>query len=284
MLVMGNKKIGLALSGGGARGLAHIGFLRVLEESGIHIDLLSGTSFGGIIAAAYAAGFSVDFIEQEALKLSKVRELIKLIDVNPARRGLMEGNKVKEYMTRLFGADRQIETLDLPLTLNAVDIKTGKEVIFSQGPLVTAIMSTIAIAGIFPAVRYKDYLLVDGGTLNNLPIDHARAMGANIVIAVDVQIDPHHEKMPYQEATKPHGLFSLPEYFSDFYRTQLIMINELKEANLKVHHPDILISPKISSDINMFSVFTRASEVIEAGKEAARERLPELLELCRNDT
>jgi NTE family protein len=196
----------------------------------------------------------------------------------------MEGNKVKEYMTRLFGADRQIETLDLPLTLNAVDIKTGKEVIFSQGPLVTAIMSTIAIAGIFPAVRYKDYLLVDGGTLNNLPIDHARAMGANIVIAVDVQTDPHHEKMPYQEATKPHGLFSLPEYFSDFYRTQLIMINELKEANLKVHHPDILISPKISSDINMFSGFTRASEVIEAGKEAARERLPELLELCRSDT
>ena len=281
---MGNKKIGLALSGGGARGLAHIGFLRVLEESGINIDLLSGTSFGGIIAAAYAAGFSVDFIEQEALKLSKVRELIKLIDVNPARRGLMEGNKVKEYMTRLGGADLQIETLDLPLTLNAVDIKTGKEVIFSQGPLVTAIMSTIAIAGIFPAVRYKDYLLVDGGTLNNLPIDHARAMGANIVIAVDVQIDPHHEKMPYQEATKPHGLFSLPEYFSDFYRTQLIMINELKEANLKVHHPDILISPKISSDINMFSGFTRASEVIEAGKEAARERLPELLELCRSDT
>jgi NTE family protein len=281
---MRNKKIGLALSGGGARGLAHIGFLRVLEESGIHIDLLSGTSFGGIIAAAYAAGFSVDFIEQEALKLSKVRELIKLIDVNPARRGLMEGNKVKEYMTHLFGADRQIETLDLPLTLNAVDIKTGKEVVFSQGPLVTAIMSTITIAGIFPAVRYKDYLLVDGGTLNNLPINHARAMGANIVIAVDVQIDPHHEKMPYQEATKPHGLFSLPEYFSDFYRTQLIMVNELKEANLKVHHPDILISPKISPDINMFSGFTRASEIIEVGKEAAREHLPELLELCRNDT
>jgi len=280
---MKNKKIGLALSGGGARGLAHIGFLQVLEEAGIHIDLVSGTSFGGIIAAAYAAGFSVDFLEQEALKLSKIRELIKLIDVNPARRGLMEGNKVREYMERLFGADRLIETLPMPLTLNAVDINTGKEVVFSQGPLVTAIMSTIAIAGIFPAVKYQDYLLVDGGTLNNLPIDHVRTMGADVVIAVDVQIDPHHEKVPYLETIKSHGFFSLPEYFSDFYRAQIIMINELKEINLKVHHPDILIYPDMSPEINMFSGFTRAGEVIEAGKKAACEHLPELLALCRTD-
>jgi NTE family protein len=284
MRVMKNKKIGLALSGGGARGLAHIGFLRVLEEEGIQVDMISGTSFGGIIAAAYAAGFSVDLLEKEALRLSRIRELIKLIDVNPARRGLMEGNKVREYMTQLFGADRQIESLPLPLTLNAVDIKTGKEVVFSKGPLLTAIMSTIAIAGVFPAVKYKDYLLVDGGTLNNLPIDHARAMGADIVIAVDVQTDPHHEKAPYPESTEPRGFFSLPEYFSDFYRAQIIMINELKEANLKIHPPDILISPDISPEINMFSGFTRAGEVIEAGKEAAQKNLPELLEMCRDDS
>ena len=276
---MKNKKIGLALSGGGARGLAHIGFLRVIEEAGIHIDMLSGTSFGGIIAAAYAAGFSMDRIEQEALKLSKVRELIKLIDLHPARRGLMEGNKVKEYMSNLFG-DRQIENLDLPLTLNAVDIKTGAEVVFSKGSLVTAIMSTIAIAGIFPAVKYKNYLLVDGGTLNNLPINHARAMGADVVIAVDVQTDPHHEKIPYQESKSTFGIFSFPEYFSDFYRAQIIMVNELKEANLKIHRPDILICPEMSPEINMFSGFTRASEVIEAGKEAARNHLPEILQLC----
>ena len=279
---MKNKKIGLALSGGGARGLAHIGFLRVLEDAGVHIDMLSGTSFGGIIAAAYAAGFSMDYVEQEALKLSNLRELIKLLDINPARRGLMEGNKVKEYMTRLFGADRQIENLNLPLTLNAVDIKTGKEVVFSKGPLITAIMSTIAIAGIFPAVRYKGYLLVDGGTLNNLPINLARAMGADVVIAVDVQNDPHHEKIPYQEPKRTLGFFSFPEYFSDFYRAQIIMINELKEANLKIHRPDILISPDMSPDINMFSGFTRASEVIESGKEAARDRLPEILQLCQS--
>ena len=111
-------KIGLALSGGGARGLAHIGVLKVLEQEGIPIDFLAGTSMGGVIAAAYASGLSVDYIEKESLRMARLRNLITLLDRSLPRRGLVEGQKVQEYLTTHLG-DKTFEEMKIPLSLVA---------------------------------------------------------------------------------------------------------------------------------------------------------------------
>jgi len=110
------RKVGLALSGGGARGLAHIGVLKILEQEGIPIDYLAGTSMGGVIAAGYAAGLGIDLMEQEALRMASLRRLLPLTDLSPLRRGLFEGQKVREYLTRHLG-DRTFDELRVPLDL-----------------------------------------------------------------------------------------------------------------------------------------------------------------------
>ena len=118
------SKIGLALSGGGARGLAHIGVLKVLEQEGIPIDCLAGTSMGGLIAAAYAAGLSPDFLEQEAVHMGSVRQLLTLAEPPLPRRGLFEGQKVSEYLRGHLG-ERTFDDLRMPLALVAVDLDGG---------------------------------------------------------------------------------------------------------------------------------------------------------------
>jgi len=144
---MAKIKVGLALGGGGARGLAHIGVLKVLEREGIQIDCLAGTSIGGVIAAAFAQGRTAEELEAEATKFSKVRHLVSLLDPNPARRGFLEGNRVRKYLLSLFGPDQSFENLKIPLILNAVDLNTCAEIAISEGPLLPAIYGTIAVPG-----------------------------------------------------------------------------------------------------------------------------------------
>jgi NTE family protein len=122
-----SPRIGVAFSGGGARGLAHIGVLKVLQEANIYIDCISGTSMGGIIAGLFSAGVSVEKLESIALNLSNTKQLIKLVDLSPPRRGLLKGDKVKDLLLELLGEDCQIEHLDIPLALAAVDLRTNKD-------------------------------------------------------------------------------------------------------------------------------------------------------------
>jgi len=182
------RTVGLALSGGGARGLAHIGVLKVLEREGIPIDYLAGTSMGGVIAAGCAAGLSPEFMEQEALRMTSLRRLLALADPSLPRRGLFEGQKVHEYFIGHLG-DRTFDDLRVPLTLVAVDLNTGREVFLSQGQVADAVRATVALPGIFRPVERDGQLLVDGGLLDNLPADAARHIGADVVIAVDVISD-----------------------------------------------------------------------------------------------
>jgi NTE family protein len=272
-------KIGLALSGGGARGFAHVGVLKGLETAGIEIDYLAGASMGGMIGACYAAGKSADELEERVLELSRMRQLMKLIDLAPYRRGLLEGNKVRAYLADLIDEECTFESLQIPLSVTAVDLLQGKEVVLNHGLLLPAIMSTIAIPGLFPPHTLGSYRLVDGGVLNNLPFDHVRSMGADIVIAVDVQLDPHYE-LPWQDLPeKPNWPIRLPDFFLDFYRAELIMISAINRMRLQNCPPDMLIRPPIPPDITMFLGFPHGKQIIEAGEEAIQGALPSIIEI-----
>jgi NTE family protein len=272
---MDKPKIGLALSGGGLRGFVHIGILKVFEEAHLPIDFISGTSMGGIIAAAYASGIPMNEMEEIALKLSNLRELMKLVDPSPQRRGLLEGQRVHDFLAKLF-IDRTFETLKIPLAIPAVDIIQSREVVFTHGLVLPALMATTAVPGLFAPVKIGQYRLIDGGILNNLPVDCVRSLGANFVIAVDAQPDPFQEKPWQEQEDPPHFPLPLPSFFLDFYRAELIMIAEITQRKLKETCPEVFLRPPIPNDIMMFLGFHRIREVINAGEECAREALAKI--------
>jgi NTE family protein len=270
------RKVGLALSGGGARGLAHIGVLKVLEQEGIPVDYLAGTSMGGVIAAGYAAGLSPDFMEQEALGMTSLRRLLALADLSPLRRGLFEGQKVREYLASHLG-DRTFDDLRVPLALAAVDLNSGQAVYLGQGRVVDAVRATVALPGVFTPVERDGQLLVDGGLLDNLPAGAVRRMGADVVIAVDVTTDEgvvsslvealHHRRY------LPNGLVDTVEVL---WRSLGVMRAEIGRRRLAEAHPEIIIRPAIPPDVTVLTGFPRAAEIIAAGEEAAQEALPHI--------
>ncbi len=279
---MAKLKVGLALGGGGARGLAHIGVLKILEKNGIPIDCLAGTSMGGVIAAAYAQGMSAEDIENEAVKFSRVRHLVSLLDPNPARRGFLEGNRVKKYLQKLFEPTEFFENLKIPLILNAVDLNTCTEIALMQGPLLPAVLGTIAVPGLFPPAAHNGHLLIDGGVLNNVPTSHIKSIGADLVIAVDVLTDPIPESDRTALAPKTHFTVPLPDFFIDLYRALIIMSSQTTRMQLQANPPDILIHPDIPADITMFLGFLQIHEVIAAGERSALQALPKIEALLGN--
>ena len=266
--------VGLALGGGGARGLAHIGVLKVLEEEGISVDCLAGTSMGGIIAAAYAAGRSVAELEAEALRMANLSQLARLVTWTPPWQRLLGGNRARRYFTSFLGEDVTFDTLRLPLALTAVDLMRGQEVTLREGPVIDAILATAAIPGAFAPVEMDGYRLVDGGVLNNVPADVARQLGAKVVIAVDVAFDVCYsdEEVP----PSPPGPILLPAILRDVWHAELIMIRALTETRLRQAQPEVIIHPPLPSDITFFTGFTHAEEIIAAGEKAAREALPQI--------
>lgn len=269
-------KIGLALGGGGARGFAHIGILKVLERHHIKVNYLSGTSMGGIIAAAYAAGYSPTDLENEARKKTQTSELIKLIDPVPPRRGLLKGNRVQDYLTDLLGDCKSFEDLEIPLVLNAVDLNSGELIYFSHGDLLPALFATICIPGVFPPIQYQGRCLVDGGVLNNLPIQPIRALGADIVIAVDVE--SQFSCQSAESNTKSGWPFSLTKFLFDLQKAEFLMVSKLTQIHLKDNPADILIQPLIPDDINFIFGFPKGMSALEAGESAGEQAIPTILE------
>lgn len=279
--IMNQKTLALALGGGGARGMAHIGVLKVLLRAGVQINYLAGTSFGGIIAAALACGKTIDEIEARAAKLSHMRELVKLMDPSTKNRGFFHGQKVQHYLREWLGDGITFEDLKIPIVLNAVDLATGREINFSSGPLLPALFATISVPGLFSPVEIDNHYLVDGGVLNNVPVQSARKFRPEVVIAVDVQLNPASEPKWQQNSYKPHWPVPIPDFFLDFYRAMLIMISNQTERLLREDPPDLLIKPAICSDITMFLGFPRSEEAIAAGEKTTIELLPQILELIK---
>jgi NTE family protein len=305
-------RIGLALGSGAARGLAHIGVLKVLEEAKIPIDIIAGTSMGAFIGAMYAAGVPVDHMENAALEIDW-RSMARLLDPVLPTSGLTDSRRLVSFIAELLPA-RDFADLNRPLAITATDINTGEAVIIKQGDLLEALRAGLAFPGIFSPVRFGQRFLVDGGLCKPIPTDVARQLGADKVIGV-CTIPAVNKRTPEtylptaQGRAKPvsrwRGLFSAssieqafrtaigqeskedvrgdvktPNIFRVCAQSVVIMENVINELHLRQNPHDLLIKPSLN-DITLLE-FHRAKEVIAAGEASARAALPKIEYLLQN--
>lgn len=176
-----NTRIGLALGGGAAKGIAHIGVLKAFEEEQIRIHCISGTSAGALIASYHAFGRPAESI----LSICSTLNLSKIINFTLERGGLFSTNAIREMIHRDLG-DCRIEDADIPLAICATDIETGEQLIFREGNLADAVCASMAVPGLFVPVEVNGRILVDGGLVENVPISPLAGMGAGITVAIDL--------------------------------------------------------------------------------------------------
>ncbi len=185
------KKLGLALGGGAARGFAHIGALKVLEERGIRPDFVAGTSVGSLVGALYCAGLTSAEIADQARQIAW-RDLVQM---TVPSMGLVKGERLESLVDELVEG-RTIEDLEIPFAAVAVDIRGGEEVVLESGPISRAVHASCAIPGFFVPVDYDGVLLVDGGIMNGVPADVVKRMGAEYAVGIDLNandMDPEEE-------------------------------------------------------------------------------------------
>ena len=272
--------VSLALGGGGAKGNAHIGVIRCLEREGYRIKAVAGTSFGGIVAVFYAAGHSPAQIEELFADLDQSRLYGHSPDEGPSLRGLAGATR---WFKKVFG-DRTFADLKLPCAVTAVDLKSGHEITLSAGRLVDAILATIAVPGILPAHRLKEWELVDGAVLNPVPVSVARSLAPRLPVVAVVLTPPL--GVPAQPWTLPipsilpHPLaerlahISYAQAFDIFMRSIDIGSRAVAEYRLGTDKPDVLIRPAV----HHIDVFERVDvrAVAKLGEEATESVLPEL--------
>lgn len=256
------KKVGLALGSGGVRGLAHVGVLKILREHNIPIDMLAGTSIGAWVAALYALHQDVEKLE-DAMINDKRNKLYALAEPT-LNGGLIKGKKFEKFLHHWFG-DAQFSDLAVPTTVVACDIFSGEEVDIAKGPVVPAVRASMSIPLMFRPMEYLGKTLVDGALVNPLPDNIVRAMGADIVIAVDLDFSlkthPHAEPL----TLKTTGL-----------RAYSIMRHYL--ARYSAISSDVTITPVI--DVWGYRAwkkyFTDATidSIVRAGEEATKQQLP----------
>jgi NTE family protein len=275
-------RIGVAFGGGGMRGLAHLGVLQVMEEARIRVDLAAGTSIGGLVAGLYAAGIPL----RELLEFAEEVGMRQLVSLDRARRGLSDQKRVAALLTSLLGdQDVTFEDLDIPAAVIAADIETSELVILDSGPLIPALMATSALPPLFAPVRHQGRWLVDGGMLNNLPVDVVRRMGADRVLGIDVparvSISPQED---FDDGSSGRGLFSQGRGNRDWRLPFLIaevstgiakgLINRTR---LALCPADLLIEVP-SADAGLFAK-TASAEIVQSGRLAAKKHLDELVAL-----
>lgn len=176
-----NSKLGLALGGGAAKGLAHLGVIKAIEEDGLEIHCVSGSSVGALVASYYAFGKHPDDI----MSIGKTLNHRKLFSLTWKKCGLMDSSAIETMLLQDLG-DRKIEDAHIPLAICTTDIITGEKVIYREGPLVPAVCASMAVPGLFVPVEIGDRLLVDGGIVENVPISCLESMGAGITLGVDL--------------------------------------------------------------------------------------------------
>jgi NTE family protein len=276
--------IGLALSGGGVRGLAHLGVLRVLEEAEIPIDLLTGASMGGLVAAIYAAGVPLDEIITFAIRL----RLLDLASPDHSWRGFFDHRKMTELLTRILGCDTlTFEDLTIPVAVTAADLITGELVILDSGPLIPALLATSALPIFFAPVQHQGRWLIDGGVLNNAPFDIARHRGADRVLAVifprTTRLDLTPKVPPASQGLSLRMLKQLRgqgQWRQPFLIAEagIWMLQELvNERRADLCPPDVVLEIPLP-EIGMLSI-DAGREAIAAGYDVAQRNLDELRSL-----
>jgi len=181
---MSAKAWGLALGSGAAKGWAHIGVLQALEKEGLRPDVVAGTSMGALVGSVYCAG-GLDKLQESAVDLNIASVFFYVVEMGPHRSGLLEGDRVLEFIEKHLPVT-DFDALSIPFRCVATDLLRGEAVEFSRGELLPAVRASISIPGLFTPVYRDGLVLVDGGVVNPLPVDVARAMGAEVVVAVDL--------------------------------------------------------------------------------------------------
>ena len=250
------KRIGLALGGGGARGLCHIQFCKALDDLGLNPAVISGTSMGAIVGGFYAAGMSGKEMEKLVDKISLL-EFTKMLDfaiLQPT--GLVKGKAVIEFFEKHLPV-KTFEELKIPLKIVATDFWHRKEVIFDSGPLIPAIRASISIPAIFVPVKIDGVVLIDGGTVNPLPFDIIKD-ACDLLIAIDVS--------GTSEPSKSHPI---PSMFESIMTSFQIMETALLKNKMKYVAPDIYMKP----DLVNFQVldFHRDKEIMESVKNDVKQ-------------
>ena len=295
--------IGLALGGGVARGWAHIGAIRALIEAGIRPDIISGTSIGALVGAAYIAG-ELDTIEDWARSLTK-RKMIGYMDIRWGGSGLMRGDRLAKVLKHYFG-DIQIEDMDRKFAAVACDLRTGYEVWLQNGPLIPALRASYALPGAFEPVKIDGRFMIDGALVNPVPVSTCRALGAHIVIAIslngdafgpigsshdmdfddteDDAMDPFELAGQSLNKLRPDRLLlksllggtkskkGTPKLGSVMMGTFNIVMDRISRSRLAGDPPDVFVAPRIGH-IGM-TEFTKADELIERGYRAMQHEIP----------
>lgn len=260
------KKVGLALGSGFARGLAHIGVLKVLEREGIPVDMIAGTSIGSVIGGLYALGANVARITRLAQELGSSR-LSFILDPALPKTGLIRGKRIESRLKSFFG-DTEFSDLKIPFACLATDIYDGSEVVIKEGLVREAARASISIPVVLAVVKRGGRYLVDGSLVNPVPVSILKAMGADIIIAVNV--------LPYREI--PGG--DEPNIFEVIMQTLHISSYRVIAASLA--GADIVIEPRVV-DIG-YADFHRVDEGIMRGESAAEQAIPEIRRLLSGTT
>lgn len=253
-------KVALVLGGGGARGLAHIGVLKVLKAAGVPVDLVVGTSVGAIVGALSCAGVPPEKIESMAADIG----WDKLTDYSTAgvvkllvSEELLSTQKMESYLEKHFGA-KTFADLKTPFAAVAADLRTGEQIVLREGSVALAARASATMPGVFQPVPYRHRLLVDGGIVDNLPTDVAKLLGADIILCVNVPVD-------FSRTAPSNVMTTLNQAL--YIQGQVITQERLALA-------DVVIAPKVR-DVNTFELW-KSAECVAAGEAAAREALPTL--------
>lgn len=307
--MQGRKSVGLVLGSGSSRGWAHIGAIEALEEEGIPIDYIAGCSVGAYVGAIYSSG-GLKSLKDFILRMDG-RKVFSYFDVVFPRSGLLNGTrKLRELLSGHTEA-KTFEDLNIPLKMVAADLETGDKVVLSSGDLFSALRATMSLPGLFAPTPVRNRWLVDGGLVDPVPVSVARAMGADVVIAVDLnsglmsgdrrkkqsqQIETPAEKIHgyknealqkladfYENAEsifkkKVHEMLNIEANMPDIIETVAgsiqIMQVRITRINLAVDPPDILVQPRLG-DIKMMD-FDQVERVIEEGYKGVRERMEDI--------
>lgn len=287
------QKIALVLSGGGARGLAHIGVIGELERRGYEISSIAGTSMGSLVGGVYALGKLEEF-SRWVCSMDRMRA-IRLVDFSMGHTGLVRGERMLRKM-KDFIPDTLIEDLPIPYAAVAVDLRSNREVVFREGSIYDAIRPSISIPTVFTPVEMEGQLLVDGGVMNNVPVQHVARSPGDLLVAVNVNADiplsigrnegerGEEQEQVYQD--KVHDFYRRMRrrhrrahqeklgYFTLVSRTIDLMTNHMSELALEKHRPDIMIN--VSREHCHIFDFFKGEFMIEAGRQATCDILDTL--------
>lgn len=256
-----NKKVAVVLGGGGGLGVAHIGFLEVLEKHNIPIDIITGTSMGALVGGIYATGVNLETMKEKMFEFKRN----KMLDINLFKGGLIAGNRITKFLKKVIGEEYNHNIEDLPIKFAAIacDLVTGDKVVIDKGDIIDAIRASISIPGVFRPFRKDNMVLVDGGIVDNMPVTDARKMGADLVIAVDVHCF-------YNKRGNLNRV--IPVAYNAINRL-IVSFADAKKDKGDIHVK--IVQPHKVSMENFSRELTKTS--IECGRKAAMKVLPDIL-------